>query len=62
MSYIALELKLTPKPFLLVAPLLVVMSTTPLPALLPYKAAALAPFNMVTLSISSGLISEMGLP
>ncbi|MNR60737.1 hypothetical protein D3C85_1822980 [compost metagenome] len=58
----AFELKLIPNPFLLDEPLFVVIRTTPLPALLPYKAAALAPFKMLMLSISSGLISATGLP
>src|SRR5689334_11872017 len=43
-------------------PVLVVISTTPLPAREPYNAAALGPFRMVTLSMLSGLISEIALP
>src|SRR5687768_16407993 len=37
-----------------VRPFLVVIMITPLPAWLPYRAAAEAPFNTVRLSISSG--------
>ncbi|OAV72362.1 hypothetical protein Barb7_03119 [Bacteroidales bacterium Barb7] len=40
----------------------VVIITTPLPARLPYKAAAAGPFNTDMLSISSGDISEMPEP
>ena len=43
--------------FLLASPFLVVITITPLPALKPYKAAALGPFNTVIDSMSSGLIS-----
>ena len=39
-------------------PLFVVMTITPLAARVPYNAAALGPFNTVTDSISSGLMSE----
>src|SRR5690606_42113385 len=43
-------------------PLLVVISTTPLPAREPYRAAALGPFKTLMLSMFSGFKSEMGFP
>jgi len=43
-------------------PDLVVINTTPLPAREPYNAAALAPFNTDTFSISLELMSEMAFP
>src|SRR5688500_3926654 len=57
-----LELKVTPTPFSLRLPDLVVMILAPAAARLPYKAVAPGPFNTVTLSISSGLISDTSEP
>ncbi|MNL46997.1 hypothetical protein D3C87_1697610 [compost metagenome] len=57
-----LEVKLIPNCFLLELPDLVVMIIAPLAPRCPYNAAAPGPFNTVTLSISSGLISAMPLP
>src|SRR5690606_25948727 len=44
------------------APDFVVIRTTPLPALEPYNAAALGPFKMDTLSMSSGFKLEIAFP
>ena len=41
-------------------PFFVVIINTPLAAALPYNAAALAPFRIFKLSISSGLTSDNG--
>ena len=48
--------------FLFFEPVFVVMSTTPLAAREPYKAAAAAPFNTFIDSISLGSSVEIPLP
>ena len=52
---------LMPSPFFLL-PFFVLITITPLDALVPYKAAALGPFKTVTEAISSAFTSIAPLP